>query len=516
MTPMPKPPDAWTRARRLGIAAGLAFAVDLLFVGLLVWPGLVPAAHRQALVVLDLVITAMMAALLLLLLIELARSFKARHEALERQQMVFDALPNGLALWGPDDRLELANADFVQLYKPVAELLAPGLRFEDLLRAAVQRGLVPEAAGREHEWIARRLEQHRHPREPMLRRLPDGRWRRIAEHRLADGRILSHSIDVSELVAARAEVDLARRRLEDAIEALPAGFDLYDADDRLVITNSVLKSMYPRVADLLEQPLSWEAVVRENFVRGGLPDVGPDFEAWLQRRREQRLSCGPPRIHALPDGRWVRTYERRTREGGIVGVRIDISESMRQEHELRRLNADLDAANAELRRAAGTDALTGIANRRSFDERLMQAWEAGADLALLMLDVDHFKRYNDRHGHPAGDAALRRVAAVLVASCRAPSDLAARIGGEEFAVLMTGVDGAVALSAAERCLALLADADIAHADSPIGPRITASVGLALRGTLPAGAAAAQLMSAADAALYAAKAQGRNRVAVAGR
>jgi diguanylate cyclase (GGDEF)-like protein len=509
-----KTPDASRRTRALAIAAGVALGLDLVLIGMLLWPGLVPAPYRQPLRIADFLLTGAMAALLVLLFVALFRTYKAQREALTRQQVVFDAMPIGLALWDTDDRLEHCNADFVRLYAPVSDLVVPGVRFEGLLRGAVQRGLMPEAAGQEEAWVAQRLERHRRPGEPMLRRMPDGRWRRIVEQRLADGRLLGHSTDVTELVAARAGIELARRRLEDAIDALPAGFELYDADDRLIATNSLLKAMYPRVADLLTQPLTWEELVRENLKRGGLPDVEPHFEEWLQQRREQRLAGGPPRVQALADDRWVRTYECRTREGGIVGVRIDVSEVMLQDRELRRLNAALDGANAELRRLAGSDPLTGIANRRTFDECLSRAWDTDLPLALLLLDVDHFKRYNDRHGHPAGDAVLRRVAAVLVATVRAPSDLVARIGGEEFAVLISSPEVDSALSTAERCLALLADADIAHADSPIGPRVTASMGVALRRAPAETATPERLVSLADAALYEAKSLGRNRACVA--
>jgi diguanylate cyclase (GGDEF)-like protein len=503
------PPAAAKRFRWLAIAAGAAFGLDLALVGMLLWPGLVPAEHRSALRLADFLMTGLMAALLVLLLLELFRAFKARREASARLQGVFDAMPTGLALWSADDRLELTNADFVRLYAPVAGLLVPGVRFEDLLRSVVQQGLVPEAAGREEAWIARRLELHRNPGEPMLRQLPGGRWRRIVEQRLADGRLLSYSIDVTELVTARADTDLARRRLEDAIEALPAGFELYDANDRLIVTNSLLRTMYPKVADLLGQPLTWEEIVRANRERGGLPEQEEHFETWLERRREQRRSEGPPRVQSLPGNTWIRTYERRTREGGIVGVRIDVSEVMLQDRELRRLNAELDAAVSELRRLAGTDPLTGIANRRTFEERLRAKWDTQEPLALLLLDVDHFKRYNDHHGHPAGDAVLRRVAAVLVATVRSPSDLVARVGGEEFAVLISNTDANSAMSTAERCLSLLADADIAHGDSPVGPRVTASIGVAWRNALPRDATPDRFVGLADAALYRAKSQGRN-------
>jgi diguanylate cyclase (GGDEF)-like protein len=128
-------------------------------------------------------------------------------------------------------------------------------------------------------------------------------------------------------------------------------------------------------------------------------------------------------------------------------------------------------------------------------------------VALLLFDVDYFKRFNDHHGHPAGDACLRRVAAILTASLRGPGDLAARIGGEEFTVLLPGEGAEGACAVAQRCAELLADAGIIHGDSPLGPHVTFSIGIAVDGD---GVLAASLMERADAALYEAKREGRAR------
>lgn len=104
---------------------------------------------------------------------------------------------------------------------------------------------------------------------------------------------------------------------------------------------------------------------------------------------------------------------------------------------------------------------------------------ADEPLALLILDIDCFKRLNDHHGHPAGDARLRRFTAVLTASLRGPTDLAARLGGEEFTVLLPGEGADGAYAVAQRCIELLAEAENAHGDAPLGPRVTFSVGMAV-------------------------------------
>ncbi len=175
-------------------------------------------------------------------------------------------------------------------------------------------------------------------------------------------------------------------------------------------------------------------------------------------------------------------------------------------------------AERALARAAATDALTGVANRRAFEGALDREWRRAARarevVGLLMIDVDHFKTYNDRHGHQAGDRALRAVAEALAAALRRPADLAARYGGEEFAALLPATDHAGALAVAEEVRRAIAALDLPHMDSPFG-RVTVSVGAAsLRARRPDGSDA--LIGAADAALYDAKRQGRDRVVAAGK
>lgn len=173
-------------------------------------------------------------------------------------------------------------------------------------------------------------------------------------------------------------------------------------------------------------------------------------------------------------------------------------------------------AQLALQALASRDGLTALANRRSFDENLDQEWRrAGRDrhpLSLLMIDIDFFKRYNDAYGHQKGDECLKAVAGIISTEMLRASDHASRYGGEEFAVILPNTTGEGAKRVAERVRQALAERHLAHEDSPIADHITISVGVATA-VQPCGEDQASLMAAADAALYRAKLQGRDRVVI---
>ena len=173
----------------------------------------------------------------------------------------------------------------------------------------------------------------------------------------------------------------------------------------------------------------------------------------------------------------------------------------------------LEAANARLTELSATDGLTGIGNRRAFDATLQTEWGRAArdatDLGLLVIDADHFKSFNDRYGHPAGDECLRLIAEVTQQTLRRPPDFAARFGGEEFVAVLPGTDEAGARDVAERVRLAVLSARMAHEGNPIG-YVTISIGAASMAPRP-GDEAQKLIDLADRALYSAKQGGRNQV-----
>jgi diguanylate cyclase (GGDEF)-like protein len=170
-------------------------------------------------------------------------------------------------------------------------------------------------------------------------------------------------------------------------------------------------------------------------------------------------------------------------------------------------------AEMALQNLATKDGLTGLANRRSLDEKLLLEWKcglrAGTSLAFILADVDHFKHYNDHYGHQKGDDCLRAVAGAIGGAVFRPADLTARYGGEEFAIVMPNTDLIGGYSVAERVLQAVRALAIPHAASDTATRVTLSLGVAA--AVPHTESSLELLvAAADAALYRAKHSGRNR------
>ena len=190
-------------------------------------------------------------------------------------------------------------------------------------------------------------------------------------------------------------------------------------------------------------------------------------------------------------------------DGALIAVVETLRDMTEQKH-----------AQMALQQLATCDGLTGIANRRSFDDKLQVEWcrsqRQGEPLSLILADVDMFKRYNDHYGHQGGDTCLKAVAGILQQQIFRTADLPARYGGEEFAIILPNTDLAGAEIVAERLRREIEALELPHAASEISPWVTLSLGVASCVPLVNGQPE-DLVAEADTALYAAKKQGRNRV-----
>jgi diguanylate cyclase (GGDEF)-like protein len=251
-------------------------------------------------------------------------------------------------------------------------------------------------------------------------------------------------------------------------------------------------------------------LVRAKLKRHQIPAAIGCEDQWLAKRLATRGKHKEPQLKELAGNQWVNTREVRTPEGYLVASWVDVTELVRK-------GKMLEASNQRLARQSSMDELTGLANRRHFDEALTTEWQraarSGTPLSLLMVDIDHFKQYNDNYGHVAGDECLRRVARVLDHCVRRAGEMAARYGGEEFVLLLPGADMAHACETAQKCLDLMEKEAVPHATSSTCPQVTFSIGVAC--LLPdATLEPAAMVNAADTAMYRAKSAGRARFEVA--
>ena len=305
--------------------------------------------------------------------------------------------------------------------------------------------------------------------------------------------------DRDEMLArTQAELAAAHDRLSDAIESIPDAFALFDADDRLVLYNRKYIQVFAG-ADGAILGRTFEDLVRDRVATGGEipPAYQGDAEAWIAERvRGHRDPVESGATYRLSDGRWYQVRERRTRDGGIVGVRTDVTE--------------LKAGEEHIRHLANHDPLTGLPNRRLLEDRMEWAFLLSrrnrTQIGALVVDLDNFKIINDREGHRVGDEVLRAVAARL-RSCIREADMVARHGGDEFVVLVPELNDAQdAVRVAEKIIAGIA-APILVEDRQY--RVGASIGVAV---YPDDAQDADtLLRFADQAMYSVKLGGGNGI-----
>jgi len=251
---------------------------------------------------------------------------------------------------------------------------------------------------------------------------------------------------------AEAERRQAATVLDNAIEAMSDGFVMWDEDDRLVTCNQRYRDLYALSAPFMTIGARFEDIIRKGAELGQYPQAGGNIEEFTNNVIIWHRQGIGTIERLLPDGRWLLISERRTADGGIVGIRTDITALKAAQAELatantraneaageaRRQNAALLERESRIRFLAHHDDLTSLQNRFAFRGQIAKALSRIRNehepIALLFLDLDHFKDVNDTRGHPVGDLLLLSVAERLL-SCMQDKECVARLGGDEFAVL---------------------------------------------------------------------------------
>lgn len=333
-----------------------------------------------------------------------------------------DALPHGFVLYDREDRLVICNEQYRRFYPLSAHSMRPGAQFQEILQTGLDAGEYLDALGREAAWLAERLRDHRVLDKTVFQNLSNGRRLQIIERITPDGGRVGLRMDISDLVESRERAERAEQRLLDAIDALPAGFWLFDDKDQLVLVNDEFRNMYGSTAETLVKGRSYQDILWESLAAGQFPDaIGREEECFKEIMEKRSRRCYEI-IYRLDTGRWVHSLNTETSEGGIVGFRVDITELKKQE--LRQ------------QKAADTDSLTGLLNRRGAQTAIEQLRDNITEvekIAFIHIDLDRFKPINDLFGHQAGDSVLRSIAMSLEKHTD-DSAVVARIGGDEFLV----------------------------------------------------------------------------------
>ena len=304
---------------------------------------------------------------------------------------------------------------------------------------------------------------------------------------------------------------MAQELLVSVLDTLDVGLEIWDAKDRLLHYNKQINRLRIHFRTPLDIGKTFETLVRERLEqRQIVAAIGREKE-WLENRLKMRGMSAEPVLKEYAGDQWFRTQEQRTAGGFLVTSWVDVTDLVRRE---RTLQDD----NVMLQQQSSLDALTGLVNRRLFDKvlvtELARAERNVNPISLLMIDIDHFKKYNDYYGHVAGDECLKAVAEVLRRCVRRAGEMVARYGGEEFVLLLPGSDLDHALEVAQSCLELLRLQAIEHKGA--GPSATLTFSIGVASTTPEyDVQPGTFINAADAAMYRAKMAGRARFEVAG-
>jgi diguanylate cyclase (GGDEF)-like protein/PAS domain S-box-containing protein len=412
---------------------------------------------------------------------------EAEQQAAEQQRLLADAveaLDQGFALFDDQDRLYLCNSTYRRMHGDGA--LERGTPYAALVRAALAQGLYPDAVGQEEIWLGRLLAVHRAADGQAYEyRIRDERWIATSKYRLNNGWVATIRVDITELKRREAALRESEDRFRALAEATFEGVVVHD-HERIIDANKAFVDLLGyRYAELIEldvpglvSPQSQREVAQR--ISGGFDEP---YELTM-RRKDGSTFPAEVRGKSVPfQGKLAR----------VVAMR-DISERKRAEEHIRHM--------------AHHDSLTGLPNRALFLDRLSQAMaqarRSGRSMAILQLDLDHFKDVNDTLGHHAGDDLLREIAQRLRA-CVHDTDTVARLGGDEFAVILTGLERPTdAGRVAQRIVGQLTEPVIyqshqIHTGASIGITIFPEDDIDPD----------QLLKNADIALYRAKANGRN-------
>ncbi|UVK38065.1 EAL domain-containing protein [Mesorhizobium sp. AR10] len=418
---------------------------------------------------------------------------RIEHELRDRNERFSAAVENmshGLCMFDADERMIICNGNYLRIFCLDADVVQPGIKFFDILQHSVDIGVALHSA--EDLYAIRKpyIDQAR----PSIyeETLSDGRIVNISHRPLAPGGWVSIYEDITEQRRAEQELKEQHRRFDAALANMSQGLLMYGADGKLIVRNERFLDLYG--VSRADFPLGMgHRDLLERMVELGIY-TGIDVDSEVSKT-EACLQAGETRSthRHLADGRTLLIARRPMSGGGWVATFEDVSERRRVEERMTHL--------------AHHDTLTNLPNRSMFRERLDQTLSEakGTPLAIFSLDLDRFKAVNDTWGHPAGDWLLKCVAERLQRCLRNETDVVARFGGDEFAIIQFNPKGAGdAEKLAKRIIDIIAKP---FRDKSRDMHVGISLGIALYPD--DGKDADTLLKNADMALYRGKSEGRN-------
>ena len=270
---------------------------------------------------------------------DITAQVEAEHQAKVARGQLLDAiesLQEGFVLYGEDRRLVICNTKYREFFFPDDfDFIKPGMKFEEILKAWAKANVKQFTKGGSTAWIKERLTQFDSPGEPIERWMKDGRIILTREYKTRDGGTVGVHTDITEERRARA-------RLADAIESVPAGFLLCDAEDNIVAWNATFADAIPKgLGNMLKTGMSFDAYIKNVVIKDLVIDASKSGEAWLKKRFAAHRKPGAPFETQFSDGRIYQIIERKTTDGGTVSVYVDITDHKIREDALEKAQATL-------------------------------------------------------------------------------------------------------------------------------------------------------------------------------
>jgi PAS domain S-box-containing protein len=324
-----------------------------------------------------------------------------------------NGLNDGFVQFDADERLVLANKRYCEMHSANVHAIKSGVKFEEILRSGLKKGCYADAVGREEVWLKERLAAFRSG-HPMINRLADATIVKVVDRQTDDGGRVGLRVDVTELYraqeaarSAQAEATRVRQQLVDAVEALEDGFLLFDADDRLLLANQRYKELCPGTSPAVVPGASFEEILRQAVASGEIIDQkGRDLETWVQDALARHKQPHATVIETLQDGTKVQIRDTMTRDGGRVGLWVDVTKLFQAREQAE--NAEAETTRTKTRLINAIEALNDGFVMYDAEDRLVLAnqryRELYSDSAPAMVEGNRFEdilRYGLERGQYA-------------------------------------------------------------------------------------------------------------------